>query len=170
MKITKNTRTRDLLPLLTKDNLEQVLEQVPEQPLEKPLLSMSVAEFGEIVSDEEDWLLELARKNRRALDFLGKLKRFQAEMNGISSFLKRFECTQTNEEKSAASGVLFPTLPQRMLLECCEFFHLHSFEDAEKCKVSDWLLVFQNNASSVLYQRNYSKIIESKNKLKSKKK
>lgn len=170
MKITKGTRTRDILPLLTKENLEGVLEQVPEKPLEKPLISMSVGEFGEIVSDEEEWLLKLARKYRRALDFLGRLKRFRAEMNGLSSFLKRFECSQTNEEKSAASGVLFPTLPQRMLLECCEFFHLRSFEEAEKCKVSDWLLVFQNNASSVLYQRNYSKIIESKNKLKTKKK
>lgn len=169
MRITRRTKTRDILPLLTKERLEEVLEQVPEVPLRKPLLSMTVGEFGEIVSDEEGWLLELVKENRRALVFLGKVKTFRKEMEGISKFLKMFDYKQSQEESAAARGVMFPTLPQKMLLKCAEFFHLTSFEAAEKCKVSDWLLIFQDEASSALYQRNYSKIIEGKQKAKAKK-
>ena len=170
MRITRRTRTKDILPLLTKERLDDLLQQVPEVPLRKPLLSMTVGEFGDIIEDEEGFLLSLAKGNRRALRFLGRLKSYRSQMDGLNRFLKRFDIEQSKEEKAAAKGVLFPNMPQRMLLTCCKFFHLKSFRKAEKCKLSEYLTIFQDEASSVVFQRKYNKIIEAKYKAKNKKK
>ena len=166
MKITRKTRTKDILPLLTKERLDEVLAQVPEVPLGKPLLSMSIREFGEIVSDEEGFLLSLVKRNRRALRFLGRLKAYRREMDALNKFIKRFDVEQSTEEKAAGKGVLFPNFPQRMLLTCCKFFGLKSFKEAGKCSVGEYLTIFQDEASSIVYQRKYNKIIEAKYKAK----
>ena len=170
MKITRRTKTRDILPLLTKERLDDLLQQVDEVPLRKPLLSMTIGEFGDIVEDEEGFLLSLVKRNRRALRFLGRLKSYRSEMDGLNKFIKRFDIEQSKEEKAAAKGVLFPNMSQRMLLTCCKFFGLGSFRKAEKCKVSEYLTIFQDEASSVVFQRKYNKIIEAKYKAKNKKK
>lgn len=169
MKITKKTKTRDILPLLTKERLEDLLEQVEPVTLEKSILSMTLTEFNDIISDEESFMLELVKHNRKALKFLGKLKSFREQMNGLNAFFKRLEINQSSEEKAAAKGVLFPDIMQRMLLTCCAFFHLKSFDEAEKCRISDYMLIYQNEAANAQYQRNYQAILEQKQKNKSKK-
>lgn len=168
MKITKKTKTRDILPLLTKERLEDLLEQVEPVPLEKTLLSMSIYEFNDVINDEETLLLNLIKGNKYALQFLGKLKSFRTQIDGLNSFFKRIEVKQSSEESSAARGVLFPDIIQKMLLTCCRFFHLKSFEEAEQCKVSDYMLIYQSEAANAIYQRNYNKIMEQKQKNKAK--
>lgn len=169
MRITKKTRTKSILPLLTKDNLEDLLKQVEPVPLEKSILSMSLTEFNDIISDEESFMLELVKHNRKALQFLGKLKSFRNQMQSLNSFFKKLEVKQSPEETAAAKGVMFPDLIQRMLLTCCEFFHLNSFEEAEKCTVGSYMLIYQNEAANAIYQRKYNEIIETKQKNKKKK-
>ncbi len=169
MRITKRTKTKDILPLLTKERLDDLLEQVEAIPLKKSILSMTLTEFNDIISDEEYFVLELVKHNRKALKFLGKLKSFREQMNGLNAFFKRLEIKQTPEETAATKGVLFPDIMQRMLLTCCQFFHLKSFEEAEKCTVGSYMLIYQNEAANAIYQRNYNKIIEAKQKNKKKK-
>ena len=170
MKITKKTRTRDILPLLTKENLEEVLKDVPEVPLKKPILSLTVREFGEIVSDEEGYILGLVRGNRSALRFLGRLKSYRKAMDSLNRFIKTFDVEQTAEEKAAAKGVLFPNFQQRMLLTCAKFFGYKSLEEAGGCKLADYLTIFQDEASAMLFQRRHAKILEQKYKAKNKRK
>lgn len=169
MRITKKTRTKDILPLLTKERLEDLLEQVEPIPLDKSVLSMTITEFNDVLNDDETLILNLIKENKHALQFLGKLKSFRNQMQSLNSFFKKLEIKQSPEENAAARGVLFPDMIQKMLLTCCSFFHLKSFEEAEKCKVSDYMLIYQNEAASALYQRNYNKIMEQKQKNKSKK-
>lgn len=169
MKITKKTKTSEILPFLTKDNLEDLLKQVETVPLEKTLMSMTIAEFDGVINNEEGFLMNLVKDNKYALQFLGKLKSYRTQIEGLNSFFKRFEVKLSPEETAAAKGVLFPDTIQRMLLTCCSFFHLKSFDEAEDCKVSDYLLIFQDEASTAQYQRNYNKIMEQKQKNKKKK-
>lgn len=169
MRITKWTKTRDILPILPdKEAWEKVLEAVPPMPLRRPLLSMTVGEVAEIF-DDPDTYMALILSERRALKAFGRLKQFNSEVDGISKFIKMYDFKKTQEEEQAARGIVFPTMSQRMLLDCVKFFHLHSMKEAEKVPFADWLTVFQDEASSAKFQRNYSKIIEQKHRLQSKK-
>lgn len=169
MRITKRTKTAALLPLLTKEKLDELLEKVEQVPLEKTLMSMTISEFDGVINDEDNFLLSLINDNPVALVFLGKLKSFRTQIDGLNSFFKRLEVKMSPEETAATKGVMFPDIIQKMLLTCCSFFHLKSFEEAESCKVSDYMLIYQNEAASAQYQRNYQKIMEQKQKNKSKK-
>ena len=165
MKITKRTKTRAVLPLLTQDTLKELLEKVPAVPLDKPLLSMTVGEFGEIIEDEETYIVKLL-KHRKALKAFGLLKQYRQEIEAISKFFKLYDVRKTADESNAAIGVRFPNFGQRMLIDCVKWFHLNKMEDAEKVKLSAWLTMWQDEAANALYQRNYSKILEQKHKSK----
>ena len=167
MQITNKTLTRDILPLLTQDTLKELLEKVPAMPLKKPVLAMTVGEFGEIVEDEDAFVAKLL-KHRKALKAFGRLKQYKQEMEALSRFFKLYETKKSQEENNAAKGVVFPNLAQRMLIDCVRWFHLNSTEEAEKVKVSDWLTFWMDEAANMLYQRNYQKLLEQKNKAKRK--
>lgn len=167
MKITKRTKTKDVLPLLTQDTLKELLEKVPAVPLDKPLITLTVGEFGEMVEDEETYIGKLL-KHRKALKAFGRLKQYKQEIEAISKFFKLYEIKRTQEEEAAGKGIVFPNLAQRMLVDCVKWFHLNNTEAAEKIKVSEWLLIWQDEAASALYQHNYQKILEQKNKAKRK--
>ena len=167
MKITKRTKTKDILPLLTQDTLKELLEKVPAMPLKKPLLAMTVGEFGEIVEDEDAFVAKLL-KHRKALKAFGMLKQYKKEMEALSKFFKMYEIKKSQEETAAAKGITFPNLGQRMIIDCVKWFHLQSTEAAEKVKLSDWLTFWMDEAANMLYQRNYQKILEQKNQAKRK--
>lgn len=167
MKITKRTKTKDVLPLLTQDTLKELLEKVPAVPLDKPLITLTVGEFGEMVEDEETYIAKLL-KHRKALKAFGLLKQYKEEMEALSRFFKLYETKKTQEENAASNGIIFPNLAQRMLIDVVKWFHLNNTEAAEKIKVSEWLLIWQDEAASALYQHNYQKILEQKNKAKRK--
>lgn len=165
MKITKRTKTKDVLPLLTQDTLKELLEKVPAVPLDKPLITLTVGEFGEIVEDEEPYIVKLL-SHRKALKAFGLLKQYKQEMESLAKFFKLYDVRRTADESNAAVGIKFPNLAQRMLIDCVKWFHLNSMEDAEKVKLSAWLTMWQDEAANMLYQRNYQKLLEQKHKSK----
>jgi len=167
MKITKRTKTKDILPLLTQATLKELLEKVPAVPLKKPVLAMSIGEFGEIVEDEEIYIAKLL-KHRKALKAFGRLKQYKQEMEALAKFFKLYETKKSQEETAAAKGIIFPNLAQRMLIDCVGWFHLNNTEAAEKIKVSEWLTLWQDEAANMLYQRQYMNIMDAKNKAKRK--
>lgn len=167
MKITKRTKTKDILPLLTQDTLKELLEKVPAMPLKKPVLAMTVGEFGEIVEDEDAFVAKLL-KHRKALKAFGLLKQYKQEMEALAKFFKLYDTKKSQEETAAAKGIIFPNLAQRMLIDVVKWFNLNNTEAAEKVKLSDWLTFWMDEASSALYQRNYQKILEQKHNSKRK--
>ena len=169
MQINKHTKTKNVLPLLTKETLEDLLAKVPAVPLRKPLLKMTVGEFADILEDETQYIANILGC-RRALKAFGRLKQSRTELEQIQKFMKLYDHQPTQEEKAAENGVVFPSFGQRMLIDCVKFFGLKSFKEAEKTPLSKWLTIFQSEASSVLYQRNYQRIMEQKQKLKNNKK
>ena len=163
IKLSKRTKTRDILPVLTKEQLEDFMSKIPEVPLKTPILSMKISEFSKIIDDEEAFVNKILSK-RRLFKALGLLKSYKRQMNELTKFIKMYEVKQTQEEKAAAVGILFPDLVSYMLLTVTKFYHLNSMKQAEKMKVSEFLIVFQEDSSGLLYQRNYNKIMQAKNK------
>ena len=169
MVINYKTLTKDILPLLTKELLEDLLKNIQPVPLKKALFKMSVGEFGELVEDEETYIAGLL-KQRKALKAFGMLKQYRNEMKVLEGFMKMYDYNRTQEERNAAVGIKFPNLSQRMLIDCVRWFHLRTTEEAEKITVSEWLLFWQDEASSALYQRNFQKLMEQKYQKKGKRK
>lgn len=165
MRITKKTKTKDILPLLTAKRLEELLELVPECD-NKSIFSMTIGEFGNFINDEESFISDFLAKEKNALKAFGTIKAWRNQMKYLTTFIKKFEVPKTQEETSAANGILFPNFVMRMLLTCASFFGLHSLKEAESIPVSDWVAVFQDEASRAQYQAKYNKIIEQKNKRK----
>lgn len=164
MKITKRTRVKEVLPLLTERRLEYLLERLQEFPLEKPILSLTIGEFAEILLDEQAYVMRLLNPRERAWKAFGRLKTFKREMSEISDFMKRYEIKQSSEEKQAAVGVDFPDFIAKILITVTQFFNLHSFKEAEAIPLANYLVILQDQSSAVKYQRNYSKILEQKSK------
>lgn len=170
MQITKRTRLKELLPLLVnKERVESVLEQVEPYPLEKKILSMTIGEFTEIVSDEEEYIRKLMQPRERAYKALGRVKQYRTEMKQVMDYIKKFEIKQNADEKNAAKGVDFPDMCSRMLITVTEFFHLKSFNEAENVPLADWIMILRDQATAIQYQRNYQRIMDLKNKAKKKK-
>lgn len=162
MLITKKTKTKDILPLLTKKELlDELLDKVPPVPLKKPIISMTIKEFSNIILDEEAYINKLLSK-RRALTAFGMIKTYRSEMQGLSSWLKKHEIAQTAEEKQAAADVDFPSMIERMLITVTKFFNLSSMDKAEKRYVNEYLLILKDQTADVKYQRNYQSILERK--------
>ena len=128
---------------------------------------MSIGEFGEIVEDEEQYIANIL-KNRKALKAFGLLKQYKQEMEALAKFFKMYDTKKSPEETAAANGIVFPNLAQRMLIDCVKWFHLNNTKSAEKIKVSEWLLIWQDESANMLYQRNYQKILEQKHNSKRK--
>lgn len=169
MIITKRTKTKKVLPFLTKDVLEKLLESVPEVPLETSISDMTIEQFEDIVNDE-DKLINSFLKEKLLFDAIGKLKTYRREINEFKEFLKINEIKQSPEEKQAAIGINFPDFVTRMLLTVTKYYNLHSINEAKKMLMSDYFVVLWDEASSLKYQRAYSEIMAKKAELKNKKK
>lgn len=170
MQITKRTKLKHLLPLLAdKERIDSVLEQIEEYPLKKDVISMTVGEFSEIVLDEEKFIASLLLPNERAYKALGRLKNYKRQMKQLLDWIKKFQVKQTQDERAAAQGIQFPDMCSRILIVVTEFFHLKSFKEAEDVPLADYLLILQEQSTSIQYQRAYNKLLELKQKSKKKK-
>lgn len=165
MLINKRTKTKKILPYLDEKQVEDIINQIPEVALPTPILELSIGEFGALLDDEETYIKNLLNE-KYLFDALGKLKSFKRQMEELTNFLKLYEVKQTKEEKQAAVGVVFPDFAARMLLTVTKFFGLKSFDEAEKVKLSNYLLILQDEVSSMQYQRNYQNIINQQMKQK----
>lgn len=165
MLINKRTKTKKILPYLDEKQVEDIINQIPEVALPTPILELSIGEFGALLDDEETYIKNLLNE-KYLFDALGKLKSYKRQMEELTNFLKLYEVKQTKEEKQAAVGVVFPDFAARMLLTVTKFFGLKSFDEAEKVKLSNYLLILQDEVSSLQYQRNYQNIINQQMKQK----
>lgn len=168
MKISRHTRTKNILPLLDEERLKTLLDAIPAYPLKKSVMSMTIREFSEILADEETFMKKIL-SHRKALIAFGRLKSYREQITGVSKFLQMYNYKKSQDEEQAARNIVFPDFSIRMMADCVRFFHLKSFDEAEKCKVSDWLTIFQIEGSQNLFQRRFNDIINEKQKRKHKK-
>jgi len=164
MKITYKTKTKRVLPLVTPQNIERLLDLMPTDD-SFSLFSLTISDFSGIIDDEGDWIMKnIFLKEKYAIPAFSKLKAFKEQMEQLNSFLKKYEIPSSSEEKNARQGIVFPSFVQSILTDLVVFFHLKSFDEAEKYHLSDWLMIWQKRASESLYQYKLNKAYEQKNK------
>lgn len=161
MRVTADTKTKDILPLLNEERAKQIAETVEPYPLEKPLLKMTVGEF--IMALDESFFLQLMKAKRAVVAF-GRYRQYMAELESVTNYIQRYAVQQDADERTAAQGLDFPTLQERILIECVHHYHLHSTAEAERLPIADWLLMVKSEGANAQYQRALSKIQSKKSK------
>lgn len=164
MKITRRTKVKEVLPLLNEEKMKYLLENIPEYPLNKPILAMTIGEFSEILLDEQTYIQTFMSPKEHAYKAFGRLRTFKREMEEVQKWIQKFEIKPSADEKQAAIGIDFPNFITKILITVVQFFGLHSFKEAEAIPLADYLVILQEQSSQIKYQRQYSKIIEMKNK------
>lgn len=172
MRITKRTRTRDVLLLFGEDRIEELVGMVPEVPLKREVKDCTVGEFVEMLGDSYHtrFLME-----RRALKAFGMLKSWRRQMEEIGKYMKRFEIKDSADEMKAKAGVQFPTVAEGMLIGAMREFGLHCIERpkgvkgwftkaAEDVKLAEYLLIVKERSADAKFQRNYNDILNSNSK------
>lgn len=172
MKITRKTKTFDVLPLLTEERFNNLLDSVPCCKLKKDVLDMTIGEYIEATRPE---YVERMFKTRNALKAFGQIKELKRQLDEVGELLEKWQVKQTADEQRALVGVLFPSNEERMLLDCLEFFNLTTIERvkgfrglliraAVDVKLSEYLICVKNSLANAKYQRNYSALCTSSNK------
>lgn len=162
MVINNKTLTQTVLPFLDEKAFDELMAKCDEVPLEKSLLDMTCGEF--ILTLDENYPLTFF-KETYLMDCIGKLKSYKSQMEQIEQYMKLNEFKTSSEEERAKIGIHFPSFAERILLTVTEFFHLHSFDEAEKIPFSNYLVVMNAKNADSKYERNYNQIIENKAKM-----
>lgn len=164
MQITNTTTVGEAAPFINEEHLKELLESelITALPLEKSVFAMTLGEFLECFAD--DYATRFFSNPDTILIFaVGRLKQWRSEMESVSKILTLNELKLTNEEKAAQRGVVFPTAQESILCEAVEYFHLHSFDEAEQIPLSNYLIMKRKKSAEALYQRNLNKIYAAKN-------
>lgn len=165
MVLNEQTPTISVLPYVTKEQFDELVDKCSEVPLDKPLLDMTCGEF--IQAMEDDYINGIF-KEPFLFQAIGKYKSYKAQMEQIDTYLKLNEFKLSSEEERAQMGINFPSFPERILMTVTEFFHLHSFKEAEKIPLTNYLVVVNSKNADAKFERQYQKIIDQKNKMKKK--
>ena len=163
MDVTDKTTVAEAAPFLKPEHLRQLIESDRIAPIkgDKSVFEMSIGEFLQCLTDDyaqqffsnPDELLVVA---------VGRLKHFKSEMDNVNRILSLNEIKLTAEEKAAQRGVVFPSFGESVLCETVEYFHLNSFDDAEKIPLTNYLIMKRKKGAEALYTRNLNRIYSEK--------
>lgn len=121
MRIDKNTKTEEILPLLNYERVEQILKEVPAHPLKKKVIAMTVGEYVQAL--EPSFAMQFLKK-KRAFKAFGMLKEYRKEMEEIGHLFEINSVQPTPEDRAALRGVVLPSVSEGLLLEAFEGFRL----------------------------------------------
>lgn len=169
MDITRDTTISEAAPFLKEEHIQQLLddERVPTV-MGVSVIGMTVGEFLEALEPEYPIKKFFWDPDGNLLEAIGKIKSFRDQMDGIQKVLKMNEIQLSPEERSAQSGVVFPSFGESLLCECVEWFNLHSIDEAENIPLSNYLVMKRKKSAEALFERNLNKIYTQKAKQNSK--
>ena len=159
MKITKKTKTGELLPVLKADDLDTILCKVIASTKSRNVLNMKIGEY--IIFTNYGLERELLSQ-KKALKFLSLLKSYREQLEGIANYIKSISPSESEDERRASVGVKFPTFEERMLLDVQKELHLTSMEQAEQVPLSTWLLLLKDKCANVNFQKNLNALYKNK--------
>lgn len=170
MRITEKTRYKDILPFMwDAERFEQLKEQIPYRDLKKDFGFWTCGDFVRIIQNDENFIHEkIIGRTKYAVEYLGRLKTFEGLLKNIKQYLERNSTKESEEERQAAHGIEFPTMAEQIFLKVQQRFGLHSFEEVEKVKLTDYMLIVKDESSRHKYEKNLNMVYERKRKLKSK--
>lgn len=163
MEITADTPTIQVLPLLNDEYLEELMEKLPARAMRKSIFEMTCGEFIQTL-DDDYWRTFFQEETIGAA--IGHLKTWKEDMRNLDKYLKMNEITETQDEKSAKRGVVFPTFAEEILLTVAEFFHCRTLDEAEEVPFSNYLIVQKQKSAQAKFERNLQKVFDAKSKAK----
>lgn len=163
MDITQKTTVREAAAFLKKEHIEELMDKVDPYTPKKPVFEMTVGEFIEAL-DEDYAKVFFDDPDEYLVIAVGRLKAFKRDIENVQKILALNEIKLDADEVQAQAGIVFPTVGENMLVECVEWFHLHSIREAEDVKLTDWLLMKKSKNAGQKYERNLMKVHEAKAK------
>lgn len=188
MKITKHTPLNDVIYFMTTERWSQILDMVTDQDVtSQGWQSIKTYTLGEFIKlsqalEKKDlnYIIETffvdSRKwyQRPKMPTLWevavRLKWLFKELEGVNKFFESIAIKQDAEERQAGQGINFLNPYISMLIFAQQKFFLHSLEDAEKVKLSEYMAIKKNEVDGIKYQRNLQKIFQQKHQQKQSKK
>lgn len=188
MKITKQTPLNEVIYFMTTERWTQIIDLVSDQDISlqgwQSIKSRTLGEFIELSNALEkkdlsfiiDTFFVTERKwyQRPKMTTLWevaiRLKWLFREFEEINKFFESLQIKQDADEKQAGNGINFLNSYMSMLIFAQQKFFLHSLEDAEKVKLSEYMALKKNEVDGIKYQRNLQKIYQQKHQQKQPKK
>ena len=167
MQITDKTTVGEALPYIRAEHFEKLLEKCDPMPLVSPIIGMTVGEFIECLN-EDYYKTFFNDYDELIVVAIGRIKQFNKEVEEITKVLQLNDITESNEEKAAKKGIIWPTFQESMLCNCVDWFHLHSLDEAEKIPLSNYLIYNRKVRAESKYERQLNQIYANKNKPKKK--
>lgn len=153
----KYVQYADVLPFVVSNELvEKAVEMVvPFWELEiGQLFKFAESDFSDIVPDDCEmsvaqyiWLQEFPKWLKSFVDICNKLT-----------------IQQTAEQKQASASCIATDWQESMLLFARAYFGLHSFAEAERVKVSEYLMAKKDDYNTKVFERNLTNIQRQKTK------
>lgn len=188
MKITKHTPLNEIIYFMTTDRWSAILNQVSDQDIAlqgwQSIKSHTLGEFIELSNALEkkdlNYIISIffvtsrKRYQRPKMPTLWevavRLKWLFKEFDEINKFFESLQIKQDADEKQAGQGINFLNPYVSMLIFAQQKFFLHSLEDAEKVKLSEYMAMKKNEVDGIKYQRSLQKIYQQKHQQKQPKK
>lgn len=161
--ITRDTTIAEAAPYIKEEHIKELMEKAEEMPLIPPVYGYTVGEFVEAL-DEDHWKEFVKDPNKPLMQALGELKTFNRQLSEIVKVMEVNSPKLSSDEEAAKRGVVFPSAGESILIECCEWFHLHSLDEAENIKLSNYLIMRRGKTADTLFERNLMKITSDKAK------
>ena len=188
MKITKQTPLNEVIYFMTTERWSQIIDQVSDQDIAlqgwQSIKSHTLGEFIQLSQALEkkdlnyiiDTFFVMSRKwyQRPKMPTLWevavRLKWLFKELEDVNKFFEGLQIKQDADEKQAGNGINFLNSYMLMLIFTQQKFFLHSLEDAENVKLSEYMAMKKNEVDGIKYQRNLQKIYQQKHQQKQPKK
>ena len=167
MNITDKTLYKDCFMFIKHEHIEQIKEKVSDEDLQgyEAIVSLNLGDFLRLIKGDETIILDLFFKgnvNFTLYEFCKRIKWLENEAKKIQSIFDSMKLKHTDEEKRASNGVQFLPFELEIQAFAIEKFHLKSFEEAEKCRTSDVLVMKKREVANAKYERNLRTIYGNK--------
>lgn len=170
MKITKHTKLSDCSFVIDQKVINEIELKISDEYIKdfNSIINNTVGDFIRLLSGDESHLRGIIKvdKNTTVYEYCAKSKHLKKELEKITKYLNSFTIPQSEEEKQAIKGVLFPSFEENMLIFCQQKFFLKSMKDAEGILLCDFLVHKKSDFANIKYEKNLRLINERKTRLK----
>jgi hypothetical protein len=188
MKITKHTPLNEAMYCMTEETWSHIINLVSDQDIAlqgwQSIKSYTLGEFIKLSQALEkkdlNYIISIffvtprKRYQRPKMPTLWevavRLKWLFKEFEEINKSFEEMNIKQDADERQACQGINFLNPYMKMLVYAQQKFFLHSVDDAENIKLSNYMAVKKDEVDGIKHQRNLQKIYQQKHQQKQPKK
>lgn len=188
MKITKQTPLHEVIYFMTTERWAQIIDQVSDQDIAlqgwQSIKAHTLGEFIELSNalEKKDLNFIIGKfftpklkwyqrpKMPTLWEVAVRLKWLFKEFDEINKTFEEMNIKLDADEKQACQGINFLHPYMKMLVFAQQKFFLHSVDDAENVKLSNYIAVKKDEVDNIKHQRNLQKIYQQKHQQKQPKK